>query len=48
MGVFTILAIRYKAIPLELLKDVEDESDNEISKKPEALDFPGTTNEKND
>jgi hypothetical protein len=37
MMVFTWLAIRYKEIPLDLLKDIDDEGNAE--EKPSALDF---------
>jgi len=37
MMVFTWLAIRYKEIPLDLLKDIDDEGNAE--EKPSALEF---------
>ena len=37
MMVFTWLAIRYKEIPLDLLKDIDDDGNAEA--KPSALEF---------
>lgn len=44
MGVFTWLALRYKAIPLEELDKIdEEEKALEDSKKNDPLDFPGSS-----
>lgn len=45
MGVFMWLAIRYKPIPLDQLKDIEDDQKalEDSEKKKNPLDFPGTS-----
>lgn len=45
MGAFTWLAIRYKPISLETLKQYEEEEKQNLTdKKKDPLDFPGTAN----
>lgn len=46
MGLFTLLALRYKAISLDELDKIDDEErEAQAEVKKEALDFPGTSEE---
>lgn len=49
MGVFMWLAIRYKSIPLEKLKEIDDEQKAlESEKKKDPLDFAGSSKDVHD
>lgn len=46
MALFAFLALRYKAIPLDELKKIDDEQkslDDRYGEKNDPLDFPGTS-----
>lgn len=48
MAIFAWLATRYKGIPLSELDKIDEEIRRENEEKPSALEFPGTSNGKDD